>query len=130
VANVNVATLGPLITDFNMAMIQLNRLIGLVEHELRESENHLSIMESISLLERADKFLSERGQKSSADTRKAAVATDPEVVEATRRRDSIQAISVYVRGLKEAVERAYYSAKLIIEMKAKDPYYSKLTGGE
>lgn len=128
IERVTPATFGELVTDFNKGMIQLNRLIGIVEIELKEAENTLDMAESVALLERVEDYLKIRGIKSSADTREAAMILDPDVQEARRRKSALLAISEYVKGLKEAIERAYFSAKQVAEFTAHDPYLNKYSG--
>lgn len=130
VKNVNPASYAMLVADFNQARIQLNRLIGLIDIELREAKNGLKLTKAVSLLESADSFLLKKGLKPTADYREAAVLTDPEVQEAIRREDSLTAISEYVKSLKDDLDRAYFSAKQICEMVSKDPYAKKITGEE
>lgn len=130
VKNVNPKTYGMLICDFNQARVQLNRLIGLVDIELREAKNSLNLAKSVAVLETVEDFLALKKIKSTADAREAAVTTDPEVQEAIRRHDSLTAISEYVKSLREDIDRAYFSAKQISEMTSKDPYQKRLTGEE
>ena len=130
VRNVNPVSYPSLVGDFNQARVQLNRLIGLVDIELREAKNGLKLTKAVSLLESADSFLVKKGLKPTADYREAAVLTDPEVQEAIRREDSLTAISEYVKSLKDDMDRAYFSAKQICEMVSKDPYVKRITGEE
>lgn len=128
IERVTPASFGELVTDFNMGMIQLNRLIGIIEIELKEAENSLDMAESIALLERVEDYLKAKNIKSSADTREAAKILDPDVQEAIRKKDALTAISEYVKGLKMAVERAYFSAKQVAEFTSHDPYLRKNAG--
>lgn len=129
IERVTPATYGELVTDFNMGMIQLNRIIGIIELELGEAENWLEMAQATALLERVEERLKLKNVKSSTDTREAAVKLDPEVIEATRKRDALKAISSYVGGLKHSLDRAYYSAKEVTGFTSKDPYLNKNTGG-
>lgn len=128
IERVTPATYGDLITDFNMGMIQLNRVIGIIEIELGEAENALEMAEATALLERVEGVLKAKNIKSSTDTREAAVKLDQEVIAATRKKDALKAIAAYVGGLKHALERAYFSAKQVTEFTSKDPYLNKNTG--
>jgi len=128
IQRVTPATYGELITDFNMGMIQLNRIIGITELELKESENTLEMVSATALLERVENHLKAKNIKSSSDTREAAVVLDQEVIESTRKKDALVAISTYVAGLKHALERAYFSAKQVTEFTSKDPYLNKNAG--
>lgn len=128
IERVTPATYGELVTDFNMGMIQLNRIIGIIEIELGEAENSLEMAEATALLERVETVLELKKVKSSADTREAAVKLDVEVIEATRKRDALKAISSYVGGLKHSLDRAYYSAKEVTGFTSKDPYLNKTAG--
>lgn len=129
IQRVTPATFPELITDFNMGMVELNRIVGLIEIELKEAENTLDMAESIALLERVDPFLKSRNIASSADTRKAAKIIDPDVQSAIRTKDAVQAILTYTVGLKASLERAYFSAKHVADMVGKDPYLNR-TGGD
>lgn len=128
IERVTPATYGQLVTEFNMGMIQLNRLVALVEIELQEAKNALDIVEATILLERVDGYLNQKGIKSSADTRKAAIILDQEYQAALHKRDALRAISEYVKGLKESLERAYFSAKQVAEFTSYDPYLPKTAG--
>lgn len=128
IERVTPATYAELITDFNVGMIQLNRLIGLIEIELNESVNNLEMTESIALLERVEDYLKSKNLKSSTDTREAAVKLDKDVQDALRRRDALKAIQSYVSGLKNSLERAYFSAKQVSDLVSRDPYLNKNAG--
>jgi len=128
IQRVNPATFPELITDFNVGMIELNRIIGLIEIELKEAEHTLDTVEAIAMLEKVDGFLKQRNLTSTADNRKAAKVLDPDVQSATRTKDALTAISSYVYGLKQVLERAYFSAKHVAEMTGKDPYLNKTSG--
>jgi hypothetical protein len=128
VANVNPSNYGMLVTDFNQVRIQVNRLIGLVDIELREASNGFNLAKAVASLETVEDFLKSKNLKSTADAREAAVLTDPEVQESLRRKDALVAISEYIKSIREDLDRAYFSAKQIAEMKATDPHQRKLTG--
>lgn len=128
IQRVTSASYPELITDFNIGMIELNRILGLVEIELKESENTLDMAESIAILERVEPFLKGKNIASTADTRKAAKILDTDVQNAIRNRDAIQAILTYIAGLKSSLERAYYSAKHVTDLTKNDPYMKNLAG--
>lgn len=130
VATINPHNYGMFVADLNQTRQQVNRLIGLVDIELREASNGFNLAKAVASLETVEKFLAEKKIKSTADAREAAVMTDPDVQEAIRRKDALTAISEYVKSLREDMDRAYFSAKQIAEMKSKDPNQRKLTGEE
>jgi hypothetical protein len=122
------ATYAALVTDFNMGMIQLNRLVGLIDIELRESENGVDMARAIASLERVEPFLESKKIKSTADSRDAAITMDKDVQSAIRTRDALLATLAYAKGLKESLERAYFSAKQATDLISKDPYLNKTSG--
>lgn len=128
IQRVTPASFPELVTDFNLGMIELNRIVGLIELELKESEHTLDTLEAIAQLEKTEAYLKARNLSSTADNRKAAVVLDPDVQAATRNRDAIKAILFYVSGLKDSLERAYFSAKHVAEMTGKDPYLNRYSG--
>jgi hypothetical protein len=128
IQRVTPASFPELITDFNMGMIELNRIIGLIEIELKEAEHTLDTVEAIAQLEKVEAFLKSKGLSSTADNRKAAVILDPDVQQATRTRDALTSILTYVNGLKASMERAYFSAKHVADLTSKDPYLNKYAG--
>ena len=128
IERVTPASYAELITDFNMGMVQLNRLIGLIEIEKTEAENNLEVMRSIVLLERVENYLKARNIKSSTDTREAAIMVDKDVQDAIRRKDALTAIQAYITGLKHSLDRAYFSAKQVTDLISGDPYLNKTAG--
>jgi len=125
----NPLTLPDLIVDFTVAMSKAADLIGQVEVELRTAQRELDITESIALLERVEMVLKDKKVKSSADTRKAAVALDKEVMAARERVDVLTAVSKLLSNKRLAVEMAYYSAKKVCEYNALPLSTRNLAGG-
>ncbi len=128
IQHVTPASFPELVTDFNIGMIELNRIIGLIEIELKEASHTLDTVEAIAMLEKVEGVLKAKGLSSSADNRKAAMILDPDVQTAQRTSDALTAILSYVNGLKSVLERAYFSAKHVAEITGKDPYLQKSAG--
>lgn len=114
-----VYTYPELITKINGALIQAARLTAIIDIECREAANSLDVAEAIARLERAEAVLSQKGIKSSADTRDAAVTLDPDVQDAIQRRDALNALSEWSRNVRMSLERMYYTAKQIVELSAR-----------
>jgi hypothetical protein len=128
VERVNVANYAMLVSEYNMGMIQINRLIGLVELELNEAQATHETVRAIAMLEKVDAYLAAKQIKSTADVREAAVMLDLDVQKARRNADALKAIKIYVAGLKESLVRAYFSAQHATEIAKNDPYLNKTTG--
>jgi hypothetical protein len=111
----NPLTLPDLIVDFTVALSKIGDLIGQVRVELNSAERELEITESISLLERVEESLKNKKVRSSADTRKAQVAVDPEVLKAKERRDILIAVMKLLENKHDAIEMAYYGAKKVCD---------------
>jgi hypothetical protein len=128
VARVTPSNYSMLVTEYNLGMTQLNRLVGLIELELNESEATLETVSAIALLEKVEGYLASRQIKSTADVRTAAVNLDMDVQRARRTRDALKAIKIYTAGLKESLVRAYFSAQHATELLKNDPNMTKTTG--
>lgn len=128
IPRVNTATYAELVTDFQTGMIQLNRILGLIELEYDEAKEALKHFKAVALLEKVEAVLAIKKIKSSQDTREAAVITDPDVIEATKRTNSLNALSRYVAGLKESLNTAYFSAQKAADFTNKDPYLNRAAG--
>lgn len=104
------------ITKVNLALIQVGRLLSLLEIEYRDAQNLLNEVEAVARLEKAEEYLRVKGVKSSADTRDAAVTLDPDVKEAAHKRDYLLSLVEWAKFLRLSLDRMYYTAKQIIEL--------------
>jgi hypothetical protein len=111
----NPMTLADLIVDFNVGMSKLGSLIGQVEYEVDSANQAKKMAEATALLERVDEVLKQKNQKSSTDTRQAAVDLDTEVQAARDRVHLLEATLKFLENKYSALERAYYSAKTVCD---------------
>jgi hypothetical protein len=128
IQRVTSATYPELVTDFNRGMIQLNRIIGLIELELGEAKHNLELDGSIALLERVEVYLAKKNIKSTADAREAAKIIDPDVQRSRRTVDALKAIESYINGLKSNLLNSYFAAQHVSGISSKDPYLNKTAG--
>lgn len=114
-------TMGSLITDFNVAIMRANRIIGIVQMEMREAKRTLEMEEAIFKIEKAEEFLRVKGIKSSVDARDSACTLDPAVQAARNRYDVLFTTSEYLQGVKEGLVLAYHGAKKVCDVYMSNP---------
>lgn len=126
----NPMTLPDLITDFNLSIIRLGKVIAAVTLERREAEQELDEATSIAMLDKVDAVLAARNIKSTADTRNAAIVLDLDVKEARVKLDILKTIQELLQNKHQALEMAYYSAKKICDIQLKQPDSTNYGGDE
>lgn len=114
-------TLPELVTVFITGLLQITRIIALVELETKEAKRVLEHTKAVVLLERVEAILKEKSIKSSTDTREAAILLDPEYAEAREKYDILTAIQTFLAGKHNAIENAYHGAKKICDVFIKVP---------
>jgi len=119
-----------LMTTFNEGMLHYARAISLIELEKKEAQQAMKEAEAFSLLEKAEELLKTKGQKSTAETRNAAVDLDQDVRDARSRFNTLSTYSTYFSHRMQAVEMAYYGAKKVLDVNLKLPDEKVLTGGK
>jgi hypothetical protein len=124
------ANLSYLISDFTVGLSRLVRAISIVDMELKEAEMEYKQARSTALLIRVDDILKRYNQKSSADTRDAAVLLDKDVIDAKQRLDMLDVTSTFLRDTYNVLEIAYNGAKKIADAHMKLPEgFEFQTGG-
>lgn len=121
IARATPLTIAELITDFNVGLLILAKAISQVELEKKEAAILVKELRAVTLLDKADDVLRSKNQKSSADLREAVVNSDPEVVSATRRLDSLTVASEFLNSKMHAIELAYHGAKKVCDVYMKLP---------
>jgi hypothetical protein len=121
ISTANPATMPDLISDFNRGYAMLGGMVAKVQLELSEAEIALREAKSIALLDKVDKVLSEKGQKSSADLRDAVVQMDQDVKEASRRVSVLEAYLTLLNNKAKSFEMAYHGTKKVSEIQARIP---------
>lgn len=107
----NPATMPDLIADFNYGYILLGKAISKVQLELSEAEIAYNEIKSITLLDKVEGILEEKGIKSTADMREAALLSNSEVIEAKRRIGLLESYMSLLTNKAKSLEMAYHGAK-------------------
>lgn len=110
-----------LMATFNMAMVQTSRLIGIIDQQKVVAESAYREEKSVALLTRADSILAQYNQKSTADSREAAVTGDPTVKERRERLGQLEVMSEMFHNTYHDLRDALYSAKKICDLFMKLP---------
>src|ERR1700677_914219 len=109
----NPATMPDLIADFNYGYILLGKAISKVQLELSEAEIAYNEIKSITLLDKVESILEEKGIKSTADMREAELLSNSEGIEAKRRIWLLKSYMSLLTNKAKSLEMAYKGAKEI-----------------
>jgi hypothetical protein len=117
VATVTIQKAPELLTTFNRAWLDLNRMISMLTFEKNKAENLLKRNRAEALLNCTEETLKAKGHhKGSADLRNAIADTDPSVIEAGDKLDEFKALLSFLLGKQEAFKEGYQSVKKIISV--------------
>lgn len=122
-------TLANLMTSFLLGMAQLSKIMTLVELESKDAKRELERNSAIALLEKVEGILEKKKVKSTADTREAALALDPDLVESKEKYDMLIAVSSFLHNKYSELLNAYHAAKKIADIWSRSPDNTHYAGG-
>lgn len=128
IRNANPETMPDLITEFTIGFIQVGKMVSCAQLELADAKMSLSEAKAIATLDRAEKVLAEKGVKSTADSREAVLALDPDVQSAQHRVAAIDACLNLLYNKLSAFEWSYQSVKKIGDIQSRMPGAGGMVG--
>jgi hypothetical protein len=103
-----------LLAAFNVAYLELDKHLKVVEMEVVTAKQNQSVIKATVLLDKCEEVFKTKGIKPSADLRQAIVDLDPDYRAATERVNALEAASEYLSGKIKVIEMAFGSVKKII----------------
>lgn len=109
----NESSVAELMMTFNSAMVTTSHVIGIIQLELNYANATYEEERSICMLDRVEKVLIEKGHKSTADMRDAALNVDPVVKKWRERSDMLEVLNTFFNHKYNELREALYSTKKI-----------------